>query len=185
MNVEMKREIGLRLRQKRESAGYTREQLGELCSLSPRFIANVEFGTSTFSLDSLMTICRILSCSSDYILFGDRVDTGAWSGTIEKIQQLDIRYQECTGVLRMGCGGLGGKAPLAAPKLQPEQPRTGHLFPPGAPHLHRVLDPQRRTDLHPCFQVLFLSHPHGILISLYNFKNQYTINYCKEQENRL
>ena len=33
MNVEMKREIGLRLRQKRESAGYTREQLGELCSL--------------------------------------------------------------------------------------------------------------------------------------------------------
>ena len=87
--------------------------------------------------------------------------------------------------LRMGCGGLGGKAPLAAPKLQPEQPRTGHLFPPGAPHLHRVLDPQRRTDLHPCFQVLFLSHPHGILISLYNFKNQYTINYCKEQENRL
>ena len=50
MNVEMKREIGQRLRQKRESAGYTREQLGELCSLSPRFIANVEFGTSTFSL---------------------------------------------------------------------------------------------------------------------------------------
>ena len=102
MNVEMKREIGLRLRQKRESAGYTREQLGELCSLSPRFIANVEFGTSTFSLDSLMTICRILSCSSDYILFGDRVDTGAWSGTIEKIQQLDIRYQECTEKVLQG-----------------------------------------------------------------------------------
>ena len=102
MNVEMKREIGLRLRQKRESAGYTREQLGELCSLSPRFIANVEFGTSTFSLDSLMTICRILSCSSDDILFGDRVDTGAWSGTIEKIQQLDIRYQECTEKVLQG-----------------------------------------------------------------------------------
>lgn len=58
-------------------------------------------------------------------------------------------------------------------------------FPARRPASAPVLDPQRRTDLHPCFQVLFLSHPHGILISLYNFKNQYTINYCKEQENRL
>ena len=65
-----KAKIGLRLREKREQAGYTREKLGELCSLSPRFIANVELGDSTFSLDSLMTVCRVLSCSSDYLLFG-------------------------------------------------------------------------------------------------------------------
>ena len=67
---ETKAQIGRRLREKREQAGYTREKLGELCSLSPRFIANVEFGDSTFSLDSLMTVCRVLSCSSDYLLFG-------------------------------------------------------------------------------------------------------------------
>lgn len=37
VDKETKAEIGKRLRAKRESAGYTREQLSELCSLSPRF----------------------------------------------------------------------------------------------------------------------------------------------------
>ena len=69
MTAEAKIQIGRRVRRKREQAGYTREKLGELCSLSPRFIANIELGYSTFSLDSLMTVCRILSCSSDYLLF--------------------------------------------------------------------------------------------------------------------
>ena len=94
MTDTLKAQIGLRLRERRERAGYTREKLGELCSLSPRFIANIELGDSTFSLDSLMTVCRVLSCSSDYLLFGDSVDTGAWSKTISKLEQLDVKYQE-------------------------------------------------------------------------------------------
>lgn len=94
MTDTLKAQIGLRLREKREQAGYTREKLGELCSLSPRFIANIEFGDSTFSLDSLMTVCRVLSCSSDYILFGNNINTEAWAEPISKLQQLDLKYQE-------------------------------------------------------------------------------------------
>ena len=94
MTDTLKAQIGLRLRERRERAGYTREKLGELCSLSPRFIANIELGDSTFSLDSLMTVCRVLSCSSDYLLFGDSVDTEVWSETIAKLEQLDVKYQE-------------------------------------------------------------------------------------------
>lgn len=93
MTDAVKAQVGRRLREKREQAGYTREQLGELCSLSPRFIANIELGDSTFSLDSLMTVCRVLSCSSDYLLFGDSIDDGAWSDTISKLKQLDLKYQ--------------------------------------------------------------------------------------------
>jgi len=93
MTDAIKAQIGRRLRSKREEAGYTREKLRELCSLSPRFIANIELGDSTFSLDSLMTICRVLSCSSDYLLFGDSIDGEVWNGTVEKLRQLDIRYQ--------------------------------------------------------------------------------------------
>lgn len=89
-----KAQIGLRLRAKREQAGYTREKMGELCSLSPRFIANIELGDSTFSLDSLMAVCRVLSCSSDYLLFGDSVDNGAWSATVSKLEQIDPKYRE-------------------------------------------------------------------------------------------
>lgn len=90
----IKSQIGRRLRDKREQAGYTREKLGELCSLSPRFIANIELGDSTFSLDSLMSICQVLSCSSDYLLFGNNIDDGAWTETVSKLKQLDLKYQE-------------------------------------------------------------------------------------------
>lgn len=93
MTDTVKSQIGFRLREKREQAGYTREKLGELCSLSPRFIANVELGDSTFSLDSLMTVCRVLSCSSDYLLFGDSLDCGVWSETISKLVRLEVKYQ--------------------------------------------------------------------------------------------
>lgn len=88
----VKAQIGYRLREKREQAGYTREQFGELCSLSPRFIANIELGDATFSLDSLMTVCRVLSCSSDDLLFGSSVNRDAWTETTEKIQHLDTKY---------------------------------------------------------------------------------------------
>lgn len=93
MTNTTKAQIGHRLREKREQAGYTREKLGELCSLSPRFIANIELGDSSLSVDSLMTVCRVLSCSSDYILFGDCIDSGAWTETISKLEQLDVKYQ--------------------------------------------------------------------------------------------
>lgn len=94
VDKETKAEIGKRLRAKRESAGYTREQLSELCSLSPRFLANVELGDSAFSLDTLMTVCKILSCSSDELLFGNTVNQSAWSDTTSKISQLDVAYKE-------------------------------------------------------------------------------------------
>ena len=102
MNAATKAEIGKRLRKKREDAGYTRERLGELCSLSPRFIANIELGDSTFSLDSLMVICRTLSCSSDYLLFGSESRDQAWDDTVAKIRQLDHRYEPEVGKILQG-----------------------------------------------------------------------------------
>ena len=94
MTDTLKAQFGLRLREKREQAGYTREKLGELCSLSPRFIANIELGDSTFSLDSLMTVCRVLSCSSDDLLFGTQVDSDSWDEIVSKLRQLDVKYQK-------------------------------------------------------------------------------------------
>ena len=102
MDASTKSKIGRRLREKREQAGYTREKLAELCSLSPRFIANVEFGDSTFSLDSLMSVCRALSCSADYILFGVRADVEGWSDTVSRLRQLDRKYQEAVNKTLQG-----------------------------------------------------------------------------------
>lgn len=91
MDIETKRAIGLRVREKREAAGFTREKLGELSGLSPRFIANIEFGDAAFSLDSLMKVCGVLGCSSDALLFGS--DTASpWDDIAARLQQLDPRY---------------------------------------------------------------------------------------------
>ena len=94
MNAEMKKKIGLRIRRKREEAGYSREALGELCSLSPRFIANIEFGDSTCSLDSLINICRTLACSSDELIFGGSIDETAWGDVISRIKNMDVQYHD-------------------------------------------------------------------------------------------
>ena len=101
MDKVTKKEIGLRLRHKREQAGYTRERLAELCDLSPRFIANIEFGDATFSLDSLITMCRVLCCRSDELLFGDSRNPDAWEITLDRIRNLDKNYQKTvSGVIR-------------------------------------------------------------------------------------
>lgn len=102
MDAITKAKIGARLRHKREQAGYSREKLGELCALSPRFIANVELGDSTFSLDTLMMVCKVLSCSSDYLLFGDSIDDGAWTESISKLKSLDVKYQTATDKVLQG-----------------------------------------------------------------------------------
>lgn len=91
MRAEQKKQIGVRLREKRELAGYTREQLGELCGLSPRFLANVELGDSTFSLETLMRVCRVLCCSSDELLFGRRAESR--DDLCARIGRLDPAYR--------------------------------------------------------------------------------------------
>lgn len=91
---KQKQKLGSGFGQNAKLPGYTREQLSELCSLSPRFLANVELGDSAFSLDTLMTVCKILSCSSDELLFGNTINQSAWSDTTSKISQLDVAYKE-------------------------------------------------------------------------------------------
>ena len=44
----------------------------------------------------------MLSCSSDYLLFGDSVDSGAWAETAEKIKNLDVKYQSAADKVLQG-----------------------------------------------------------------------------------
>ena len=92
MKSTTKAEIGARIRIRREQAELTREKFGELCSLSPRFIANVELGDSAVSVDTLMVICQVLSCSSDYILFGTTSDD-IWNDTVTALHRIPDKYQ--------------------------------------------------------------------------------------------
>ncbi len=64
-------QIGLRVKQAREAAGMTQEQLSELLDVTPQYLSGVERGAVGLSVPVLMRLCSILLVSSDYILTGD------------------------------------------------------------------------------------------------------------------
>ena len=65
-------DIGLRVRQRREELGLTREKMAERAGLSVQFMASVELGKQSMTTDSLKKVCRELCVSADYIVFGTR-----------------------------------------------------------------------------------------------------------------
>ena len=59
--------IGMRIREKREMLGYSREYVAEQAEMSPSFLSDVELGTKGFSASTLMKLCKVLGLSADYI----------------------------------------------------------------------------------------------------------------------
>lgn len=63
-------EIGKRIQDRRKDIGYTQEKFAELLDLSTQYVSDVERGVAGISLETLISICKILTISSDRILFG-------------------------------------------------------------------------------------------------------------------
>lgn len=91
MKKEIDKRIGLRIREKREALGYSRELFAEKAEMSPTFLANIEFGTIGFSETTLIKICKVLSVSADLLLFGSE-RTGEFSRVAEMLSGLDEKY---------------------------------------------------------------------------------------------
>ena len=64
------KEIGSRIRQKREILGLSREKFSEIVGLSPYYIGQIERGDRNMSLDTLIKISSSLNVSVDFILKG-------------------------------------------------------------------------------------------------------------------
>ena len=63
-------EIGVRVRQSREQMNLSRERLAELVGISKLFLGYIECGQKGMSLETLITICKALHVSADYIFMG-------------------------------------------------------------------------------------------------------------------
>ncbi len=87
MNIE----IGSRVRKSRERLGYSREALAEKAELATSFIGSIELGTGSFSAESLIKLCKTLSVSADYILFGLEQPTDL-SEIASMLSGLDPKY---------------------------------------------------------------------------------------------
>jgi transcriptional regulator with XRE-family HTH domain len=62
------RELGTRLRQRREARGLTQDQLAKLCELHRTFIGSVERGERNVSILNLRTIARALRVPLDELV---------------------------------------------------------------------------------------------------------------------
>ena len=80
-------EIGMRIKRNREAAGLTQESLAEMVGLGVKHISAIERGAVGVSLNTIQTLCRVLSISSDALLFDDTVknDVSTISSRLERL----------------------------------------------------------------------------------------------------
>lgn len=75
MSMELKelnkKEMGARIRARREMLDMTREELGKQLSVTGKFIADIEYGDKGVSLKNLYKLKQILGVSVDFLLEGD------------------------------------------------------------------------------------------------------------------
>lgn len=64
--------IGRRIKQARESAGYTQERLAELMDVGVQYLAKLEAGKVGISLPNFINLCQILGVSADDLIWGTR-----------------------------------------------------------------------------------------------------------------
>ena len=63
--------FGERLRKRRNDLGFTQEYVSEQSGITLRFYQMIERGEKNVSLDTLTSLSKVLSVSSDYLLFGN------------------------------------------------------------------------------------------------------------------
>lgn len=89
MEKKQLEEIGLRLRQRRQELGLTRERMSELADIGCGYYGQLEVGTSQMSIDTLIKLSRSMHLPMEYIIFG----TGYEAGDVSAIENL---LKQCT-----------------------------------------------------------------------------------------
>lgn len=62
---------GTALRNARERLGWTREELSSMVSISTRYLAAIELGSRTPSVEVVTRLIRAMGCSADDIFYAD------------------------------------------------------------------------------------------------------------------
>ena len=68
-----KKEMGARIRARREALNMSREELAKKLAVTAKTIANIEYGEKGMALKNLYKMKQILGVSIDYLLEGDQV----------------------------------------------------------------------------------------------------------------
>ena len=90
------KEIGLRIRSRREELRLTREELAENAEMSFQFLADVETGRSNMTTVTLYKLARALNLSCDYIVFGTPQDASEVNTLLASLSAKDRKLAEET-----------------------------------------------------------------------------------------
>ena len=91
------KQIGLKVKERRQNQGLTQEFIANKLDVNPSHISNIEGGRAHPSLSALVKIANILQCSVDFFISGEytyKIDKGATatldSQIIDKLKYADI-----------------------------------------------------------------------------------------------
>ncbi len=89
-------EIGKRIRNLREKAGYSREKLGEMSNIGAKFLYEIETGKKGMSAYTLYNISQALNVSADYLLTGNNEENNLEYivNVLSKVNSDDITHIE-------------------------------------------------------------------------------------------
>lgn len=92
------KEAGERILLVRVMRGYTRENLAEMASITPKFLYEIETGRKGFSAIVLYKICDALKVDCDYILTGrEKIDCD--QKLVEALQLFNQSQTECLSMI--------------------------------------------------------------------------------------
>ncbi len=100
------KEMGKRIRKRREAKGLSRENLAERLSVSPQFIADIEYGNKGISIKRLYWLCQILDVTSDYILAGNVYSQDEDEDAVKVCEEIMGLLQRCDARQLEGIRGI-------------------------------------------------------------------------------
>jgi Predicted transcription factor, homolog of eukaryotic MBF1 len=84
---DLLKQVGKRIREKRDALGISREAFSEMIGISPNFLAQIEIGKKGMSTSTLYKVCTGLNSSADYIVLGKEKENDI-SGITEILRNL-------------------------------------------------------------------------------------------------
>lgn len=88
--------MGKRVQQARKAKRYTQAELAEMINMSSKNVSQLERGMTGISVSTLISICKVLDVSADYILFGieNKSQNNAVSIMLSELSEKEQIYAE-------------------------------------------------------------------------------------------
>lgn len=75
--TQLNRELGSRIRARREALGISREALAERLDVTPHYLGEVERGSTGLALPTYKRVCEVLGVQDSFLLFGEQAPARA------------------------------------------------------------------------------------------------------------